>query len=119
MSSIPRTGPYVPNLGRWDTAANLETDRPGASQYPGTVAFTSDLGYRMSDGTAWRSMRWHNLAALSAPYTLTSTVNSQALFNVPANGSLTVAANTMYKIEGLVYVSSMSATSFSSTDNCR
>ena len=111
MSSISRTGPNVPSLGRWDTAANLETDRPGASQYPGTVALTDDLGYRMSDGTAWRSMRWHNLAALSSTYTLTNTTNSQALFNVPANGALTVAANTAYRFEGLISLSSMSGTS--------
>ena len=111
MTSITRTGPNIQSLGRWDTAANLETDRPGASEYPGTTAYTDDLGYRMSDGTSWRSMRWHNIAALSAAYTLTSTTNSQALFNIPTNGALTVPAATAYLFEGLISLSSMSATS--------
>lgn len=50
-------------------------------------------------------------ACLNSPYTLTSTTAEQKLFNVPANGALTVEAGKTYEFECQFTVSSMSATS--------
>ena len=54
MTTISRTGPYVPNLGNFDTIANLQLAYAGASQQPGTTAFCTDAGLVYSDGTYWK-----------------------------------------------------------------
>lgn len=51
------------------------------------------------------------IARLTAGYTLTSNTNSQKAFNIPANGALTLPANTAYLFECLLSVDTMSATS--------
>jgi len=48
---------------------------------------------------------------LTSGYTLTSTTNSQKAFNLPANGALTLPANTAYFFECLLSIDTMSATS--------
>lgn len=48
---------------------------------------------------------------LAADYTLTSVGTAQQLFNVPAAGAITLAANSLYFFEMLVSVASMDATS--------
>lgn len=48
---------------------------------------------------------------LLANYTLTSTTNSQKVFNLPANGALTLPANTAYEFECVLLIDTMSATS--------
>lgn len=49
--------------------------------------------------------------ALTSTYTLTSTTSTQKLFNVPANGALTLKGATTYFFECFFSLSSMSATS--------
>jgi len=111
MSEQVRTGPNVQNIGNYDTLANLNTLRSAANYSPGTMAYTADNGWVFSDGVAWRTIMGEQFAALTATYTLTSTTNSQALFNVPANGALTLPALTSYFFECFFSLSSMSATS--------
>jgi hypothetical protein len=56
MTTTLRAGPWVPNIGNFDTLANLQTAYPGASQYPGTTAYCADSGLMYSDGTNWRAV---------------------------------------------------------------
>lgn len=51
------------------------------------------------------------LARLLAAYTLASSTSLQKLLNVPANGALTLPANTAYLFECLLLIDTMSATS--------
>ena len=51
------------------------------------------------------------MASLTTAYTLTSQTAAQKAFNSSTNGALTVAAGTSYFFEGLISLSSMSATS--------
>lgn len=51
------------------------------------------------------------LARLTATYTLASSASLQKAFNVPANGALTLPANTAYFFECMLLVDTMSATS--------
>lgn len=54
MTTTTRAGPWIPNIGNFDTLANLQIAYPGASQYPGTSAFCADAGWCYSDGTSWQ-----------------------------------------------------------------
>lgn len=55
MTIKTRSGPFVPNLGDFTTAAELQTTYPAASQYPGTCAYCADTGWVYADGTnGWR-----------------------------------------------------------------
>lgn len=63
------------------------------------------------DGLAWVNVMTEQFIALTATYTLASQTTVQALFNTPANGTLTVPAAMSYFFECLVSLSSMSATS--------
>lgn len=49
-----RSGPFISNIGDFDTLAALQAAYPGASQYPGTSAFCADSGWMYSDGTSWQ-----------------------------------------------------------------
>ena len=111
MSEIIRTGPNVVNIGRYDTLANLITTRTASNYDPGTMAYTDNAGWMFSDGLSWRPLMTESIIALTATYTLTSTTNSQALFNVPANGALTLPGATSYFFDCMFSLSSMSATS--------
>lgn len=51
------------------------------------------------------------LARLLANYTLASSTSLQKVFNIPANGALTLPANTAYLFECLLLIDTMSATS--------
>lgn len=50
-------------------------------------------------------------ARLTSTYTLTSTTTSQKAFNLPANGALTIPANTAYFFECMLLIDTLSATS--------
>ena len=51
------------------------------------------------------------MTSLTSAYTLTSQTAAQKAFNASTNGQLTVAGSTTYYFEGLISLSSMSATS--------
>src|SRR5690242_5609821 len=56
MTYTARTGPNVPNLGSFDTIANLQSTYPASSQIVGMCAFCTDAGWVWSDGTSWKTM---------------------------------------------------------------
>jgi hypothetical protein len=81
------------------------------SALAGDVEYDGSAFYLSHVASARGVARTEQFLALTATYTLTSTTATQKLFNIPTNGSLTVAALTTYFFECFFSLSSMSATS--------
>ncbi len=111
MTTISRTGPFVPSLGNFDSQANLQIAYPAASQQPGMMAYCTDAGWVAADGNDWSGVDLEYALILASTYTLTSSTSSQQLFNVPAGGTLALPAAMAYFFECFFSLSSMSATS--------
>jgi hypothetical protein len=90
------------------TTAGVEASTSGvtlrrASTGPGPFEETTDAALALALQPAF--------VRLAADYTLTSQTGAQQLFNVPAGGALTLAANSLYFFESLLLLTTMSATS--------
>lgn len=53
MTFVLRTGPWIANLGSFDTLAELITTHPAAQVQVGTQAYTADSGWAYANGTTW------------------------------------------------------------------
>lgn len=89
----------------YTSGTNLTTATAGAKEYDGKVFYSSHVANARGVDLTEQFM------ALTGAYTLASQTTVQKLFNVPANGAITVAAATTYFFECLLSLSSMSATS--------
>src|SRR5207302_560954 len=67
MTYVARTGPYVPNLGNFTTAAELVSTHPANLYNPGTTAYTADQGIMVSDGSVWDTTAAGVSTTLTAP----------------------------------------------------
>jgi hypothetical protein len=94
MTTIARAGPWVPNLGNFDTLANLQLAYPGASQYPGTTAFCTDSGPMYSDGSGWRQWGLPNAGGTQYITSGASATVSSGVTTVILNGVNTTFALT-------------------------
>lgn len=84
-----------------------------ASTLDGTETFpcVQSSNSRKATGTQLRALiRDVAIVHLAADYTLTSTTSAQKLFNSTTNGRLTLTTG-VYRIEGLIHLNTMSATS--------
>jgi hypothetical protein len=104
--------------GRFVTAAVTAND-PGLQLTAGTVMTTPAAGaiemdsncmYGTTDAGNRGYIPLRHFIRCDSAKTLTSTTSEQALFDSPANGTLTLETGT-YLFEGLLYITSMSATS--------
>ena len=89
---------------RFQSGTNLTTAAAGAVEYDGTVFYSSTAA---STRGIMPSDQW---VSLSAPYTLTSQVGAQKIFNSTTNGAVTLAAGT-YKFECGLSLTNLSTTS--------
>lgn len=97
-------------LGEWDTAANLNTDRPPAS-YPCAQALTDDSGYMFNPGGTWISLNslitfptqapptvgtpTSRSLSLSTAYQATTSANAAVVtVNLTSSASLTLTTGT-------------------------
>jgi len=66
MTYVSRTGPYVPNLGNFDTFAELLATHPATLYNPGTTAYAADQGIVVSNGSVWEDVGEGGSTALTA-----------------------------------------------------
>lgn len=90
---------------KFTSGTNLTTAEAGAVEYDGTAFYGSVAA------SARGVIPSEQFICSTATFTLTSTTNSQAAFNSPTNGTLTVAGSTTYFFESMLNLSSMSGTS--------
>lgn len=86
------------------TADPLGTSTAGTVEYDGVALYATPTSAQRG------VVATEQLIYLQSAYTLTSQTAAQALFNVPANGQVTLTTGT-YRFECLYSLSSMSATS--------
>lgn len=90
---------------KYQSGTVMTVPEAGAVEYDGTCHYLTHTGSARGVDLS------EQFIALTSTYTLTSTTSTQKLFNVPANGALTVKAATSYFFECDFSLSSMSATS--------
>src|SRR5437762_4168931 len=66
MTYVARTGPYVPNLGNFDTLAELLATHPATLYNPGTTAYAADQGIVVSNGSVWEDVGTGGATTLTA-----------------------------------------------------
>jgi hypothetical protein len=76
----------------------------------GAIEFDGDVFYATSDPGNRGYIPVRHFIRADADRTLTSTTASQAIFNSPTNGRLTLEVGT-YLIDGLIHITTMSGTS--------
>lgn len=98
----------IPPL-KLQSGTNLTTAAAGAIEYDGRVFYSSPVasGRGVSPSNFWK--------VLAANNTLASSTSAQAIFDDTGTGAITVASDTTYEFEMLLYVNTMSATSGNAT----
>jgi hypothetical protein len=90
---------------QFQSGTNLTTPTAGAMEYDGKVPY---YDFAASQRGVLPCMQF---ISLTATYTLGNNTNTQAVFNTPSNGTLTVLGSTTYFFHCQLNLSSMSATS--------
>jgi hypothetical protein len=76
------------------SGTNTSVAAAGAIEYNGTVFLSTPVASQRG------LLPTEYLVALSTDYTATDSASAQKVFNVPADGAVTVLANTTYFVEG-------------------
>jgi hypothetical protein len=86
------------------TGSNLSTPAAGAWEYDGQTFYASPTANQRA------VVPVDHFVILNTAYTGANSTAAQQVFNVPANGAVTLAANTTYFFEGLYYITRSAGT---------